>query len=83
MIKLDEARALAATLDDHSPVAVSGRWLRQVIKELSEARELGAAALDFYPAGEVTIGVDLSRPSGSFTALVATRDRKIAGMARN
>lgn len=71
MIKLDEARAIAATLDDNSPVAVSGRWLRQVIKELAEARDLRGGALDFEPAREGIPRLDLSGPSGSFLALIS------------
>lgn len=82
MLDLEQARARAATLADDSPTTVSGRWLRQVIDELSAARELRGAALDFKPHGEVPIGVDLSRPSGSFTALVASRGGKIEGIAR-
>lgn len=82
MLDLEQARARAATLADDSPTTVSGRWLRQAIDELSAARELRGAALDFKPRREVAIDLDLASASGSFTALVATRRGKVEGMAR-
>ncbi|EJU13664.1 hypothetical protein LH128_07617 [Sphingomonas sp. LH128] len=81
MLDLDQLRERAALLGDETPTTVSGRFMRQVIKELSEARAARANALDYNPGpvirGDVEISADLSRASGAFTALVKRAGGKV------
>jgi hypothetical protein len=72
MLDLEQTRARAAMLSDNSTTTVTGSWLRQVIRELSAARE--TQPLHFkQPEPSHVIGIDLAGPSGSFTAFTAVR----------
>ena len=53
MIDLEAAQKVAQQVKDMDDVAVSGRWLRQVIRELTAGRQVAPApchALDFTPS---------------------------------
>lgn len=75
MLDLDALRTRAAMLADGDATAVSGSWIRQVLRELTEARALRDAALDFDPSPKPRVAVDLAGPAGDFTALIR-RDAK-------